>query len=121
MSTGRDHYGEPFGHGAALSRRAVLHGGLCGLAGLLLASRNGFAAEPAKHAKPVKTKAKAVIQIWMWGGPCHLDTFDPKPEAGREYCGPLVNPTKTNVDGILIGELLPTLAKQTDKFSIIRS
>ncbi len=33
--------------------------------------------------------AKAVIQIWMWGGPSQLDTFDPKPDAGYDYCGPL--------------------------------
>ena len=39
-------------------------------------------------AKPVG-KAKAVIQIWLWGGPPHTDTFDPKPEAGNEYTGPL--------------------------------
>ena len=42
----------------------------------------------------------------MWGGPSHLDTFDPKPEAGNDYCGPLNNPIATNVDGIRIGELL---------------
>jgi hypothetical protein len=66
-------------------------------------------------------KAKSVIQIWMWGGPTHLDIFDPKPEAGYDYCGPLDKPIATNVDGIRIGELLPELAKQADKFSIIRS
>jgi hypothetical protein len=42
----------------------------------------------------VKKPAKAVIQIWMWGGPAHLDTFDPKPEAGRDYCGPLHKPAR---------------------------
>jgi len=56
----------------------------------------------------------------MWGGPCHLDTFDPKPEAGPDYCGPLDKPIATNVEGIRIGELLPLLAKQADKYSIIR-
>ena len=66
-------------------------------------------------------RAKSVIQIWMWGGPSHLDTFDPKPEAGYDYCGPLDKPIPTNVDGIQIGELLPLLAKQADKYSIIRS
>lgn len=66
-------------------------------------------------------KAKAVIQIWMWGGPSHLDTFDPKPDAGYDYCGPLKSPIPTNVDGIQIGEMLPLLAKQADKYSIIRS
>jgi hypothetical protein len=57
----------------------------------------------------------------MWGGPAHLDTFDPKPAAGYDYCGPLDKPIATNVDGIVIGELLPLLAKQADKYSIIRS
>jgi hypothetical protein len=50
-----------------------------------------------------------------------LDTFDPKPGAGYDYCGPLNHPIPTNVDGIVIGELLPLLAKQADKYSIIRS
>ncbi len=65
--------------------------------------------------------AKSVIQIWMWGGPSHLDTFDPKPKAGEDYCGPLKSPIATNVDGIRIGESLPLLAQQADKYSIIRS
>ena len=74
-------------------------------------------------AAPVATppKAKAVIQIWMWGGPPHLDTFDPKPDAGYDYCGPLSHPIPTNVEGIIVGELLPMLAQQADKYSIIRS
>ena len=47
----------------------------------------GAARRPRRRRQPAK--AKAVIQIWMWGGPSHLDTFDPKPEAGYDYCGPL--------------------------------
>jgi hypothetical protein len=73
------------------------------------------------HAAPAQGKAKSVIQIWMWGGPSHLDTFDPKPEAGNDYCGPLNSPIETNVKGIRICELLPLLAKQADKYSLIRS
>jgi hypothetical protein len=96
-----------------ISRREVLRWGAYGTAGLLLANRLGLAARPAK--------AKSVIQIWMWGGPAHLDTFDPKPAAGYEYCGPLDKPIATNVDGVIIGELLPLMAKQADKYSIIRS
>ena len=65
--------------------------------------------------------AKSVIQIWMWGGPSHLATFDTKPDAGNDYCGPLNHPIATNVPGITICELLPLLAKQADKYSIIRS
>jgi hypothetical protein len=91
--------------------------GLFGAAGLLLAdglSLRSLAATPPP-------KAKAVIQIWMWGGPPHTDTFDPKPAAGYDYCGPLDKAIPTNVPGIMIGQLLPELAKQADKYSIIRS
>ena len=76
-------------------------------------------AAPQPAARPAR--AKAVIQIWMWGGPPQVDTFDPKPDAGRDYCGPLDHPIATNVPGIRIGELLPMLAQQADKYSIIRS
>ena len=65
--------------------------------------------------------AKSVIQIWMWGGPAHTDTFDPKPEAGSDYTGPLTKTIETNVKGIRIGESLPLLAQQADKYAIIRS
>jgi hypothetical protein len=51
---------------------------------------------PLLAAAP-SAKAKSVIQIWMWGGPAHLDTFDPKPDAGNDYCGPLKTPIATNV------------------------
>lgn len=100
----------------AMTRREAMRRGLCGTAGLLLADRLSFSAA----AQPAPAKAKAVIQIWMWGGPAHLDTFDPKPDAGNAYTGPLTNPIATNVDGIRIGELLPELAKHADKYSIIR-
>ncbi|MDR3701987.1 MAG: DUF1501 domain-containing protein [Candidatus Sulfopaludibacter sp.] len=80
-----------------------------------------FAAIPGGAQTGANSKAKSVIQIWMWGGPAHLDTFDPKPEAGSDYCGPLDRPIETNVKGIRISELLPLLAKQADKYSLIRS
>jgi len=100
-----------------VSRRDALKRMLCGAAGLALADRALGAVQPAGQP----ARAKAVIQIWMWGGPSHLDTFDPKPEAGYDYCGPLSSPIDTNVPGIRIGELLPQLAQQADKYSIIRS
>ena len=103
--------------GQSISRRAMLGNALGGAAGLLLAERFALGAGAPAPSSP----AKAVIQIWMWGGPCHIDTFDPKPEAGYDYCGPLDKAISTNVDGIRIGELLPELAKQADKYAIIRS
>ncbi|MFH1377708.1 MAG: DUF1501 domain-containing protein [Planctomycetota bacterium] len=78
---------------------------------------------PPKQPVAVSTlgSAKSVIQIWLWGGPSHLDTFDPKPDAGDDYCGPFKSPIETNVKGIRINELLTELATQADKYSIIRS
>ena len=83
--------------------------------------RRCWPAAPDGRPTPSRPRAKSVIQIWLAGGPSHLDSFDPKPAAGNDYCGPLNNPIATNVDGIRIGELLPLLAKQADKFSLIRS
>jgi uncharacterized protein (DUF1501 family) len=103
--------------GNPISRREAMRRGILGATGLMLANQFGLSA----FAAMPPAKAKAVIQIWMWGGACHLDTFDPKPEAGEDYCGPFKNPIATNVPGIRICELLPELAKQADKYSIIRS
>jgi len=106
-----------FNLNSGISRREAMRLGLAGTAGVLLGDR---ILTPAWASAP-PAKAKAVIQIWMWGGPCHLDTFDPKPDAGSDFCGPLKSPIATNVDGIRICELLPRLAKQADNYSIIRS
>jgi hypothetical protein len=105
-----------------ITRRDAIRGGLLGAAGLIVGDRLSSRASATEQAKAasVQAKARAVIQIWMWGGPSHLDTFDPKPAAGYDYCGPLDKPIPTNVDGIVIGELLPMLAQQADKYSIIR-
>ena len=99
-----------------LTRRDLLKQGLAGATALTLLEPSGnlLAALP-------QPKARSMIQIWMWGGPSHLDTFDPKPEAGRDYCGLFNSPIGTNVDGVQINEMLPKLAKQADKYSIIRS
>lgn len=103
--------------GTPMSRRSALKLGLLGGAGALLASKLGPRASAAPVVAP---KAKSVIQIWLWGGPCHIDTFDPKPGAGYDYVGPLNAPIGTNVSGVQIGELLPLLAKQADKYALLR-
>ena len=67
-----------------------------------------------------RAKAKSVILLWLWGGPSHLDTFAPKPDAPMEYRGPFgVIPTKT--DGLQVTDLLPQLAKRSHLYSVIRS
>ena len=105
--------------GTAMSRREAVQRTLLGAAGLVLGHHLSLRALAA--APSAKAKAKSVIQIWMWGGPSHLDTWDPKPEAGNDYCGPLNKPIPTNLDGVRICELMPLLAKLADKYAIIRS
>ena len=131
MQTSHDS-SHPVVPGEPVTRRQALKLGALSSAGFLMAQRLSAAAEPAAAApagapapaaaataRPAK--AKAVIQIWMWGGPPHTDTFDPKPEAGSDYTGPLTGAIETNVKGIRVGTLIPELAKIADKYSIIRS
>jgi hypothetical protein len=101
-----------------MNRRDFVRVGALGMAGLTLADWLKMKARGETSQTP---KAKSVIQLWMGGGPSHLDTFDPKPKAGPEYCGPYTSPIETNVPGIQICQTLPLLAKQADKYSIIRS
>ncbi len=103
-----------------ITRREALKLGLAGAAGLAFGAHAAPSAFAAPAAPPV-ARAKSVIQIWMWGGPPHTDTFDPKPDAGYDYTGPLNEVIPTNVDGVQLGSKLPLLAEQADKFAIIRS
>ena len=64
--------------------------------------------------------AKSVVEIWLWGGPSQLETFDPKPAASRDYNGGL-KAIPTNVPGLEIHEWWPELASCADLFSVIRS
>ena len=66
-------------------------------------------------------RAKSVILVYLDGGPAQTDTFDPKPEAGRNYYGNFKDVCKTNVEGIEIGQKLPLLATMADKYALVRS
>ena len=102
----------------------ALHASALTLAGRLLADERPppqAARDPDAPLRTAAGKAKAVIQIWLGGGPPHIDTFDPKPDAGADFTGPLRGFCQTNVAGIRIGELLPELAKLADKYSLIRT
>ena len=88
-------------------------------AGLWLAGNLPFRLWAATPENRLTGKARSVIQVWLWGGPPHIDTFDPKPEAGNDIAGPL-KAIETNVSGIRICESLPNLAKLADKYTLIR-
>jgi len=97
------------------SRRQFLKVGALAMGGLTLP--NLLRAE-AQSATPVNRKS--IINIYLGGGPTHMDTFDMKPNAPVEFRGEL-NPIPTNVPGIQICELMPRLAQNMDKSVIIRS
>ena len=98
-----------------MKRRDFLKVGAIGGTGLTLANYLRL----AEAGEADGNKAKAGIFINLQGGPSHMDTFDLKPDAPKEYRGTF-NPIKTNVSGIEISEHLPKLAKCADKFALLR-
>ena len=63
---------------------------------------------------------KAVIMVFLAGGPPHQDMFDLKPDAPEGIRGEY-RPIATNVPGLEICEHMPRLAKMMDRFAVIRS
>src|SRR5688500_18034835 len=108
------------GYCDGVSRRSFLKigAGIAGL-GLTLPDLLRLEAAAAEAGKSVSGN-KALINIYLGGGPPHTDMFDLKPQAPTEFRGEF-NPIKTNVDGIEICELMPRLAKMADKYAVIRS
>jgi hypothetical protein len=100
-----------------LTRRAFLQVGGSTVLGLSLADLLRLRAEANVAADG---SARSVLLLWLWGGPAHLDTWDPKPAAPIEFRGPFA-PIATRVPGVRIGELFPQLAQLADTFAILRS
>jgi hypothetical protein len=74
----------------------------------------------ARSQSPLaKAKAKRCILLWMQGGPSHIDTFDPKPDAPAEIRGEF-GTVPTTLPGVRFADVVPMLAKTTDKLAIIR-
>jgi len=125
-----------------VSRREAMRRGALGAAGLIavgglnsrvfaaepqktpeqeLAERKAARDEAAKAKAKDKGKIKSVIQIFLWGGISQNDCWDPKPGTGYDYLGEFDKFIPTNVEGIQLSYLFPYLAKQADKYSLIRS
>ena len=92
----------------------------CGLLGKFASFADASAVTAAPAVGTLRKRARSVIEIWVWGGPCQLETFDPKPAAPRDYNGGF-KAIPTNVPGIEISEFWPEMAKIADKYSIIRT
>ena len=98
-----------------VSRRNFLKIGALGLGGLALPQLL-----QAESQMGIRRSHKAVIMIFLPGGPSHQDIFDLKMDAPKEIRGEF-KPISTKVPGIQICEHLPKIAQLTDKTTIIRS
>jgi hypothetical protein len=65
-------------------------------------------------------RARSVILLYLQGSPSHIDLWDPKPEAPAEIRGEF-QPIATSAPGVYLGEVLPKLAAQADKFTVVRT
>ncbi len=102
-----------------VTRRDLLRVG--GLTALGLGLGDYFRLQHALAAEQsVARKAKSCILIWLDGGPSHIETFDPKPDAPEEVRGPLKT-IATNVPGVRVNECLERTAGMLDKLAIVRS
>lgn len=103
-------------------RRAFLQAGLAGFATLSLPGILRLQTQSRLQAAEAGSKREktAVIMVWQPGGCSHLETYDPKPNAGSDYAGPF-GTIPTKVPGLHFCELLPRQAAIADKFTVLRS
>jgi uncharacterized protein (DUF1501 family) len=101
-----------------VTRRDMLKVGALSALGLTLPDLLRAQAAHAAAGRP--NRDVNCILIFQAGGSSQYETFDPKPEAPVEVRGEF-KPIETNVSGIRIAEHLPRLAKQMNRYSIIRS
>ena len=131
------------------TRRSMLRSSACGFGSLALTgllSQDGFSATPIPET-PLSPKqphfqprAKRIIFLFMWGGPSHVDLFDPKPILNQQNGQPLTgksvgsdrdqlgtllgSPFKFSQhgeSGVWISELFPHLSAHADQLCVVRS
>jgi hypothetical protein len=131
------------------TRRQMLRQSAAGFGGVALAAMAArqAVAEVTRHdASPIESglhfpaRAKRIIFLFMWGGPSHVDLFDPKPrlnqEAGKPLAGSSVGVEKPSLGtvlgspfefqqygqgGVWISELFPELSRHADELCVLRS
>lgn len=103
-----------------LDRRGLLRAAAAGVVGTTLSKGISWAGD-STSGKPVGFgKAKSVLIVLLSGGPSQLDTLDPKPDAPAEVRGEF-SPISTTIPGVQVCEHLPKLARQTDRWAIVRT
>lgn len=117
--------GQPGSTCDGYSRREFLRIGGMGMAGITLADILALQAKASTLPGDSKSKngwgkAKNVIFVFLQGGPSHIDIWDPKPDAPSNVRGEF-KPIRSKVPGIHLSEVMPKLARQVDKATLIRS
>lgn len=102
---------------SGITRRNFVQAGALGAGGLCLADLLKLKAEGAVSSKQQDT---SVILFWLSGGPGHMETWDPKPEAPAEYRGPF-QPIATSLSGVQFSELMPGQAKLAEHLAVLRT
>jgi hypothetical protein len=104
-----------------LSRRDFLHVGVLSALGLGIADLLRLRACGAENRRDAASKPRrSCILIWLDGGPSHIDTFDPKPDAPSEIRSRF-DSIPTAVPGIRICEHLPSVARTMGDIALVRS
>ena len=102
-----------------LSRRGFIKVGALGVGGLSLPLLTQLQSQATANTIG-SAKDRSIILFWMAGGPSHIDTYDPKPDATAEIRGPF-GTIDTKVPGMQLSGLLPMQAKLAERLTIIRS
>lgn len=115
---------EILGHAAracdGLTRRALLQAGGLVLLGAATKSASVAAAPARTNSGPTPGRVRSVILLDLFGGPSHIDTFDPKPDAPAEIRGEF-QAIRTALPGVLVTEHLPRLSGWLNRTSLIRT
>jgi hypothetical protein len=102
-----------------VSRRELLQLSAAGVAGASLSGWLGLLAGHAAEEADRGARHKSCILLWMDGGPSHLDTFDPKPDAPDRVRGEFKS-IATSVPGVQVSEKFPKLARLMGHAAILR-
>jgi Protein of unknown function (DUF1501) len=103
-----------------VGRRDFLRIGSAGLFGLALPRFLELESRAARPAAARGPRARAVILVWLTGGPATIDMWDLKPDAPDGIRGEF-KPIDTRAGGVRICEHLPRMAGVMDKCSVVRS
>ena len=104
-----------------ISRRNALQVGALGMAGSLGVGIGLDQVLRARDAQPISAaRQTSVIFIELAGGPTQFETYDPKPNAPKEYRGAF-GVTQTTLPGVFFSEWMPRQAEIADKLAVVRS